>query len=860
MSSFFRFFYKFFIALALLFVVLVLLLKHGVEFENLHFSGANLDKFFIKLDENIILKIENLTIPKSQKQDKKEEKNLAQIQQSLVNQSKKIITLGKFFQEIDIKNINLGDQNITLFYKNDTFYIDNQELRVNTKITELDDGEVKFFLNDFELKNFNLYLGGELTTDTKHNKYKFDGVFSSHELDGKFEFDIVGDMLNYEIYDVHALSLKNFMDEFAKITDLHPEVKSWIYGKIVAQEYTIENLRGKLNLRSGDFFPNDLTGSAFAKNLKIKFEESIEPADVDEAHISLNNGDLSFYLKNPYFKGKNMFGSSVSIRRIFSDNPSLLLDLQTDGVLDTDLVAILGAYGINLPLYQTNGKTDSRVILDVDLINLGVKVGGFVRLEDADIIISDAPFKSKKANLTLGEEKMILKDSNLKSDIFDLSGDGEFDLINLKADFNAIINSLNINFSGKKILNLKNAKDRLRLDFKDIPILSSQFLNTDIKFDKTTTISVKKFENLVQFSPFLKNLGIKGGDLKISTKDFSNFDILGENLKFDFGILHKNGKAYNSDNLKLKITPNSVSGESESKILSFKMDKNENLINIHNADFIVNFGDSGIKIAENLNDKINFNGQNSNLILKDLNKTLNFTSYKGVLNGVDTEIDAKFEKGDIKLKLKKHLFQALANDIESKTINSLLGSQSFDGGVFSLKASGIDPSEFKGEIEVKNTFLKDYVLYQQLLSFLNSIPSLLSFKTPDFNDKGFTVKNGKAYFRRSGEKIIIEAMDFVGTSADIAGSGEINLKNKNINIDLEIKYLKDASSFISKIPLLNHIILGKDGTISTIVEIRGTLDKPTYKTGVAKDLISTPFNIIKNTLTLPFVIFERDKK
>ncbi|MBQ7270842.1 MAG: AsmA-like C-terminal domain-containing protein, partial [Campylobacter sp.] len=115
-------------------------------------------------------------------------------------------------------------------------------------------------------------------------------------------------------------------------------------------------------------------------------------------------------------------------------------------------------------------------------------------------------------------------------------------------------------------------------------------------------------------------------------------------------------------------------------------------------------------------------------------------------------------------------------------------------------------------------------------------------------------------FRRSGEKIIIEAMDFVGTSADIAGSGEINLKNKNINIDLEIKYLKDASSFISKIPLLNHIILGKDGTISTIVEIRGTLDKPTYKTGVAKDLISTPFNIIKNTLTLPFVIFERDKK
>ena len=29
---------------------------------------------------------------------------------------------------------------------------------------------------------------------------------------------------------------------------------------------------------------------------------------------------------------------------------------------------------------------------------------------------------------------------------------------------------------------------------------------------------------------------------------------------------------------------------------------------------------------------------------------------------------------------------------------------------------------------------------------------------------------------------------------------------------------------------------------------------------LAKDIISTPFNIIKNTLTLPFVIFENGEK
>ena len=33
------------------------------------------------------------------------------------------------------------------------------------------------------------------------------------------------------------------------------------------------------------------------------------------------------------------------------------------------------------------------------------------------------------------------------------------------------------------------------------------------------------------------------------------------------------------------------------------------------------------------------------------------------------------------------------------------------------------------------------------------------------------------------------------------------------------------------------------------------MKKPTYSTGVATDVLKTPYNLIKNTLMLPFVIF-----
>lgn len=111
-------------------------------------------------------------------------------------------------------------------------------------------------------------------------------------------------------------------------------------------------------------------------------------------------------------------------------------------------------------------------------------------------------------------------------------------------------------------------------------------------------------------------------------------------------------------------------------------------------------------------------------------------------------------------------------------------------------------------------------------------------------------------FEKNGSVINFLAIELVGSSADIGGRGTIDLDTKKINIDLELKILKDASSIIDKIPLVNQIILGKDRSLSTVIAIRGTTEKPEYSTQVLQDTLLSPLKLIRNVLQAPFLIFE----
>ncbi|WP_416862889.1 AsmA-like C-terminal domain-containing protein [Helicobacter ganmani] len=110
-------------------------------------------------------------------------------------------------------------------------------------------------------------------------------------------------------------------------------------------------------------------------------------------------------------------------------------------------------------------------------------------------------------------------------------------------------------------------------------------------------------------------------------------------------------------------------------------------------------------------------------------------------------------------------------------------------------------------------------------------------------------------FGLNGEFLAIEALDLKGSSIDIKGRGIVQIESQVIDFNAELITAKSFGGIISKIPLVNYIVLGENGAISTAFKIDGTLENPQVHTQAVQDFLLSPFNILKRVITSPFEIF-----
>ncbi len=840
----------------------ILLLKYGIKINDFEFYGVKLEQLYIKLDKKIIARAKQIKLPNFKKESKQKSSD-----ERLLNLSKSVDFIDTIFQEISLENVQIGDDfKLKILFLDDIFFVDSPYLNVDIKFqNEQQDGIDLFSVRNLSFKDFNVSISGEGSADFDKNDYKFEGNFTSHELHGKLNFALKDTFLTYKAYDVEAGSIKNFIDELDRRIELNSEVKNWIYGYIIADDYELKEINGKADLAKNDFYLNDLNATANTKNLLVKFEKGLPAVNVGEANITLKNSKLKFDLISPIYKGKKLDGSSVVINNIFDEkSANLELLIKTKSIYDEAINEILKAYKIIVPVRQLSGKMDAslKILIKLDEKSLenfdekSVIANGEFKLSDAILEIAGSKFNTKNALVKL------INTTNLN---IDATGFGlEFFKANAKADINlqkstgeikGVIESFDLKEKNDEILAFKNEPFSAFLDFSkaDETLLKIEPFGLDMSFGSESKIATKNSKFFIENSPVLKQNGVRGFDeLSIKSKDFTDLEIFTKGANFDLPFLDKNGSKYENDDLKILVSKAGVKVDSASKKLS--LDIKEKAINVKTKDLNLLVLDDN-KTSEQ-STPLELLAKNGDIILRDLNKTLPFASFSAEKKGKSTSLNGLAKQGRVGYFNDEKSINLDATDISGEFINDLFGIKSFEGGKFRLKMLGENSKNFKAEVRFFDTFLKDYIFYQRLLSFLNSVPSLLSFKTPDFNDKGFTVKNGKILLTRNGDMIEFLAIEMIGTSADIGGHGTIDLKSKKINIDLELKLLKDASSIIDKIPLVNQIILGKDRSLSTVIAIRGTTDKPEYSTQILQDALLSPLKIIRNVIQAPFLIFE----
>jgi hypothetical protein len=213
--------------------------------------------------------------------------------------------------------------------------------------------------------------------------------------------------------------------------------------------------------------------------------------------------------------------------------------------------------------------------------------------------------------------------------------------------------------------------------------------------------------------------------------------------------------------------------------------------------------------------------------------------------------------GSAMLKIRQGLFSIDGSGFNDNFMDHLFALSDFSGGNFSFQAKG-ESESFEGIMRVENTILKDYKVLNNVLAFVNTVPSLTTFSLPNYNTKGLPVKEGYAHF--SYNKGIVNVDNFTLNSPEIKilGEGNADLKKQTLKGALTLK--TDLGSALGKVPLVGYILFGDDGSISTTVTLSGKLDNPKVETAIAQEIVTAPFNILKRTLVYPFLWMIPDDK
>lgn len=817
------------------------MLLRGISISSFETNGIKISQLYIKLDKKLILKTKSIELTNAKNNS---EFNLS----SLAGLSTKIYFLNLLFKQIELDSVKIGDKNVHLNYDGSRLYVDTDVLNAKLSLKKQENEKIDFIkVENLTLKDFNLSLSGIASIEALKEKFAFSGEFKSYEINGKIDATLHFNELKYKIYNANATSIKDFMDAIELKTGLSHDIREWIQGNILAQNYILKSLEGRVNLKTKNFYLNELKAQAILEGLSVKFEKTLPSATAKSTAITLKNSRLDFSLNSPKYNGNDLNGTSVFIHDIFGDDAGLVLDIRINALFNKDIKTLLKAYDINVPITQYLGKTDTNLTLNISFDPFDISSFGRFQTQNSALNIAGVNLNVKKADIVLNKNSTLLIDADtvdmgfLKTNL-----KATLDLKQDKATLQA--KNLNLNIADLVILKEENADAFINFSGDSAYIEVPKY---GFEMNAGKNLQIKLNSNLVldHFS-LTKSLGLSDfKSIEILSDDFDAYNISVNEASFNLPLL-LNGAPYNLASFNIQVKKDSLSAKSDDEKLSLEYKNDTATVWLNGLDVDTN---ALLKSKDENTGKVILKiiGKNSALITKS--GLLELKSYNLSKNGANVTLSASPKySGMVKFNQNTNSWHLVASDVAARSINSLISKDSFEDGSFNLVVSGSNEEHFKGELDIKDTYLKDYVFYQKLLSFIDTIPSLLSLKTPDFNKKGFKVNNGKVRFKRNKDKLEFEGIYLSGTSSDLLGSGSLDIKTQAIDFTLELRFLKAVSNTIGQIPLVGYIFLGKDRSLSTVIKINGTMSEPTYQTQVLTDTLLSPFKLIRNIISAPF--------
>ncbi|MBX2079309.1 AsmA-like C-terminal domain-containing protein, partial [Campylobacter peloridis] len=696
---------------------------------------------------------------------------------------------------------------------------------------------------------YNLSIIGSLAINPKTKFYNFKGKVDSEFLKSNVKFSLKREEIAYELDNIQTNNISKIF-AVLKENNIHlpSDLELWVGGKVKADFYFIEKLNGFADFGKHRYYLDDIKAFGYVNNLKITLDNGIDPILSPHVRLSFSKQRLDFDYDKLYFNNYDLKQSKIYIDDMLNHKARIFIHIKSNNArLDYRVNKILKLYDITLPFLQNNGTTKTDLILKIPFDHPEkITYKGKFDIVNSNINISD--FKINQANVELKKDKVEIKNASIMSQLINGDFNASIDLKQKQGNFKTYIKQIIL---PQDSLNLQDKFLDLELNFdKNTSIYNKEFLTTMV-LDQGLYIHIARLIKLKEYSKIMQKNKIHDGELTLNTINFQDFNIDLNNTTFDSFLLHKDNNPYEYDNFNIKIKNGDFNLTTQSNFLFVQKQNHDTNITLNNVNLLLSQKDTENTLDDLVDTNYNIFAQNVDIILKDYNKTLDFDKLNAKLKKDFIQASANRNESKFNLLLSKDKFSLQALKMDDDFLNTFMRENIFDKGEFNLYIDGNSTDFFKGKFLFKNTYLKDLKFHQQLLSFIDTIPSLLLFKAPTFNEKGFSVENAGVSFNRKKDLFEIDALNFNGDSADVLGQVKINLRSSKVDGLLELRTLKSATSVISKVPIINQIILGKDRQISTQIKLSGTIDNPEFKTQLIAQSLQLPYHLIKNIFELP---------
>ncbi len=545
-----------------------------------------------------------------------------------------------------------------------------------------------------------------------------------------------------------------------------------------------------------------------------------------------------------------------SLRGVITNNRVYLDDHSyADVNVDIDLKAWLFDFNANIKTLHLDQYMLKQSPLHVSMHYDGNS--SVIQSDATSWLIDGMALETAPIHITKSPKRLILEQTKLAfldAIHFDINGSmntehssGDFDLSNLDIQTPELGSVIHI--ENAIPANIKQYASQTHIA---LPSMQTEIIITDKQWE----LHCNNLALLAPYSKMLQHYGITSGTLLVQSDEQSDSIAFSSTLHSDYkwlvkenlpqdtytikGILqNQDHHATINDTIEVQLRHNVLSfdcnksGFNLPDIAKFLQDSNNSESHESNITLVLNAANSSIYLAPNRR------------ILSD---SITLSYGKHMLLGT-----LMYNKGRANLEMQHNDFYLYGDNLNDTFMNALFSLSEHKGGSFSITARG-KLDDFMGVAKIENTRIKDYVLFNNMLAFINTIPALASFSFPSYEQKGIKVNNAYSAFHYQDQRLYFSDINLNSKEFSLYGNGSADVANNTIDLLLNLK--TSLGKNVSNVPIVGYILVGDDGTAATSFQINGPIDNPKIQNAIARDIIVAPFNILLRTVTYPFHLLE----